>query len=82
MSNGLGGRGREGKGRKIPWYVPEFRELVLVLVRAGTVEAGDGERWREPKRPCFFSGMGAGAGSSMTSSSGFRLEKKGIVGSI
>lgn len=57
----------------------EFRELlvVLVLVRGGMADdEGDGERWR-PKRPCFFSGTGAG--SSMTSSSGFRLEKNGIV---
>lgn len=61
---------------EIPWCVPEICEL-LELVRGWVTDEGDGERWREPKRLCFFSGTGVG--SSTTSSSGFRLEKNGIL---
>jgi len=57
--------------------VPEFRELLVVLVRVWAVDEGETERCLEPKRPCLFSGTGAG--SSMTSSSGFRWEKNGIL---
>lgn len=55
--------------------VPERSELLVVLVRAET--GGDGERWWELKRlwECPFSGTG----SSTTSSSGRRLENRGIL---
>jgi len=62
----------------IPLYIPEFRELLVVLVRAGVVDVGEGVRCREPKRPCLFSGW-TGAGSSNTSSSGLRWVKNGIL---
>lgn len=68
---------KTGRSKIIPWYVPDCRELVE-LVRVWAMDVGDGERCRELKRPCFFSGKGAG--SSMTCSSGLRLEKNGIFG--